>query len=303
MARDDLRPFLGRTVTVTVDRPLGSRHPRHADLCYPINYGYVAGTTGGDGQPVDAYALGIDESVATVEGIVIALVLRADDAEDKLVVAPASRHFSCAEIRSLIDFQERFFESEIVPLKIADLPIIHAWNEDHVRIRVLAPDDWRDFRTLRLDALRMEPAAFSSTYAETLARSADSWRDWLANPRCIVLVAEIGDVRAGIVGGYRGSDDGDESVAIVFGMSVVKAFRGRGIGKRLLSSLLARLSRFPEILTVRLWVTETQEAAQRLYETSGFRVIGQVNAQRQRDGQRHDELMMERPIERGDAET
>ncbi len=35
--------MLGKTVTVTVDRPLGSFHPEHEDISYPINYGYIKG--------------------------------------------------------------------------------------------------------------------------------------------------------------------------------------------------------------------------------------------------------------------
>ena len=39
----EVSPVIGRTVTVTVDRPLGSYHPEHKDMYYPINYGYVEG--------------------------------------------------------------------------------------------------------------------------------------------------------------------------------------------------------------------------------------------------------------------
>ena len=34
--------MLGQKVTVKVDRPMGSYHPEHKDMYYPINYGYVA---------------------------------------------------------------------------------------------------------------------------------------------------------------------------------------------------------------------------------------------------------------------
>ena len=39
----EIDTVIGRTVTVTVDRPLGSYHPKHKDIYYPINYGYVKG--------------------------------------------------------------------------------------------------------------------------------------------------------------------------------------------------------------------------------------------------------------------
>ena len=57
----EISPAIGRTVTVTVDRPLGSYHPEHKDMYYPINYGYVEGIMAPDGEEQDAYILGVDE--------------------------------------------------------------------------------------------------------------------------------------------------------------------------------------------------------------------------------------------------
>ena len=53
--------MIGKTVTVTVDRPLGSRHPKHPDILYTVNYGYIEGIMAPDGEEQDAYILGIHE--------------------------------------------------------------------------------------------------------------------------------------------------------------------------------------------------------------------------------------------------
>ena len=42
--------IIGKTVEVTMDRPIGARHPKHPEVVYPINYGYIAGLMGGDGE-------------------------------------------------------------------------------------------------------------------------------------------------------------------------------------------------------------------------------------------------------------
>jgi inorganic pyrophosphatase len=110
----DLTAYLGQRVQVVIDRPLGTHHPRHPDLHYPVNYGHLPGTVSGDGAPVDAYVLGVAVSVATFEGVVIALVVRADDVEDKLVVAPLGETFSGGEIAAAVAFQEQYFVSSIV---------------------------------------------------------------------------------------------------------------------------------------------------------------------------------------------
>ena len=67
--------MLGTIVTVTVDRPMGSRHPRYPDLYYPINYGYISGTVAADGEEIDAYILGVDEPTDQFTGRVIAVIL------------------------------------------------------------------------------------------------------------------------------------------------------------------------------------------------------------------------------------
>ncbi len=109
-----LRCWLGRRVAVVIDRPLGSRHPRHPDLVYPANYGFIPNTRAGDRDPIDAYVLGIDVPIASFVGTVIAIVARRDDVEDKLVVALPGTRFTIVEIGDAVRFQEQFFDSEIV---------------------------------------------------------------------------------------------------------------------------------------------------------------------------------------------
>ena len=104
---------IGRVVTVTIDRPLGSRHPEHSDIVYTVNYGYVPGVMAGDGEEQDAYVLGVEEPLASFEGEVIAVIHRLNDSEDKWVVAPRGMCFTKEEIAARVDFVERFFETEI----------------------------------------------------------------------------------------------------------------------------------------------------------------------------------------------
>ena len=104
---------LGDIVKVTVDRPLGSFHPRYQQMRYPVNYGYVAGVFAADGEEQDAYILGVDTAVTEFTGKVIAVVHREDDAEEKWVVAPEHTAFTKEEIEEQIRFQEQYFQSEV----------------------------------------------------------------------------------------------------------------------------------------------------------------------------------------------
>ena len=105
---------IGSIVTVTVDRPMGSVHPKHRDIFYPLNYGYVEGITVPDGEWQDAYILGVDEPIQEFTGKVIGVIHRLDDVEDKWVVCPENMSFSEKEITEKTDFQEKFFKTEIL---------------------------------------------------------------------------------------------------------------------------------------------------------------------------------------------
>ena len=106
--------WLGRRVHVVIDRPRGSTHPVHGHEI-EVDYGYVPGTLANDGSELDAYLLGADgpAPVAEAHGEVVAIVQRRDDVEDKLVVA-ASGEWDMASIAAAVDFQERWFDTEII---------------------------------------------------------------------------------------------------------------------------------------------------------------------------------------------
>lgn len=109
------RDFLDKLVNVVIDRPLGSRHSeKYPNHIYPINYGYVPNTISGDNEELDCYILGVFEPLETFKGKCIAIIHRTNDNDDKLIVVPEGRNYSNEEIRALTEFQERFFESEII---------------------------------------------------------------------------------------------------------------------------------------------------------------------------------------------
>lgn len=110
---NDSTLYLDKTVSVKIDRPLGSTHPKHG-FFYPVNYGYVPNTVSGDDEELDCYVLGVHEPLETFEGKCIAFIHRTNDNDDKLIIVPENINFSNEQISALTDFQERFFESEII---------------------------------------------------------------------------------------------------------------------------------------------------------------------------------------------
>ena len=109
----NVRKYLNQIVKVKIDRPFGSRHPKH-DFIYEVNYGYIPNTISGDGEELDAYVLGVDYPVEDFEGKCIAVIHRTNDDDDKLIVVPQDKEYTDDQIKALTEFQERFFESIII---------------------------------------------------------------------------------------------------------------------------------------------------------------------------------------------
>ena len=123
--QDLYQDIIGQIVKGKIDRPMGSYHPRHKDLYYPVNYGYVEGVIGGDGEEQDVYLLGETSAVTDFVGKVIAVYHRYDDNETKWVVIPCNEKGIIRsdiriphkdEIYAQIAFQEQFYSGVLVGL-------------------------------------------------------------------------------------------------------------------------------------------------------------------------------------------
>lgn len=109
----DYSHIIGKKVKGTVDRPLGTAHPRNPRMIYPINYGYVDGVFAGDGAEQDVYLFGTDKALKNFEGKVIAVWHRFDDVEDKWIVSLSGEDIAEEKILGDISFQEQFFYGKL----------------------------------------------------------------------------------------------------------------------------------------------------------------------------------------------
>ena len=105
--------MIGKKVRVIIDRPLGTYHPKHKDIFYSVNYGYIEGIIAPDGEEQDAYIIGVNEPISEFTGKIIAIIKRLDDVEEKWVVAPENMTFTKDEIMKQVEFQEKYFKTEI----------------------------------------------------------------------------------------------------------------------------------------------------------------------------------------------
>ena len=109
-----IKAYMGKTVEVVIDRPIGYHHvTKDVPLDYTVNYGYIPGVMGGDGDEQDVYVLGVDVPLERFTGRIIGAIRRRDDNEDKLVAAPAGMRFHQGQIAEAVRFVEQYFDSTI----------------------------------------------------------------------------------------------------------------------------------------------------------------------------------------------
>ncbi len=108
------RSYLGKTVDIEIDRPTGYVHIKEKyTLTYPINYGFLPGVIGGDGEELDVYLLGVSKPVERFRAKIIAVIHRENDAEDKLAAAPEGMEFTRSQIEEAVRFQEKYYRTYI----------------------------------------------------------------------------------------------------------------------------------------------------------------------------------------------
>ena len=109
-----VKSYLGKTVKIEIDRPIGYVHKKEKyTLTYPINYGYIPGVIGGDGEELDVYLLGVNEPVTEYNVKIIGIAHRENDVEDKLIATPVGMTFSVDEIEEQIHFQEKYYITHV----------------------------------------------------------------------------------------------------------------------------------------------------------------------------------------------
>lgn len=240
--------MIGQIVNVTVDRPLGSRHPKHDDIVYPVNYGYIPGILAPDGEEQDAYILGVDRPVDAFVGRVIAVIHRFDDVEEKWVVVPEGMTIPKEEIMAQVAFQEQYFR-----IKLDQAQLVRATVADAERIQEMQQEAFAQL-------LERYQDHDTSPANETLERIL--WK--IQTPGNFYYFIKVGEKT---VGGIRVVDTGDGSRKRISPLYILPAYRGNGYAQ-------AAIREAERIHGSRNWELGTilQEAENcYLYEKMGYR--------------------------------
>jgi ribosomal protein S18 acetylase RimI-like enzyme len=168
-----------------------------------------------------------------------------------------------------------------------------------ISIRRLIPADRDAFFALRLRGLDAHPESFGQSYDEALERGASHYDEILAGAHAAEGSLLLGAFSStdgaliGTVGLIRETRQKERHKAAVVGMYVAAEAAGRGVGRALVSELLARAAQADGLRQITLLVTSSNAGARALYESLGFRAYGREPQALCVDGVFHDaDLMM-----------
>jgi ribosomal protein S18 acetylase RimI-like enzyme len=161
----------------------------------------------------------------------------------------------------------------------------------------LPVEDWKQYRDLRLRALKEDQQAFSSVYADALKLPEERWtgrlREALNGQASWLFFARENGRLVGMIGAFV--EETSPDAAIIVSVYVPVEERGKGISNALMDCILRELSGRPDLKTATLTVNKTQLPAIALYEKYGFRRV-QERPGATDDGCPVVEIVMERPL-------
>jgi ribosomal protein S18 acetylase RimI-like enzyme len=161
-----------------------------------------------------------------------------------------------------------------------------------ITIRRLAPADAAIYREIRLEALRLAPDAFGSTFAAENAQPHEFFAARLENSGVFAAFAAGEIVGTAAFFANRGPKDSHRGHLV--GMYVRAAARRQGVGRRLVEAVIEHARGQVEILELR--VVSGNEGARRLYQTLGFVEYGLEPRALKQDGDYWDEVMMAKSL-------
>lgn len=164
-----------------------------------------------------------------------------------------------------------------------------------MQITKLSPNRWQDYKNLRLEAVEDSPQSFFNTVEEINAQSDESWQEKITN---VFFAVDDADKLVGMAGYYCDTREKLAHIAKVVSVYVSPDYRSKGAGRALLMAVIEDAKAKPQVKKLQLEVITTQVAAFKLYESLGFKKIGEQKMAVNVDGRFYDEYLMELVLER-----
>lgn len=100
--------------------------------------------------------------------------------------------------------------------------------KENLVLTKMSEEEWEDFRSIRLEALRTNPSVFLSSYDSALSQDEEYWRSQLRSDANAIFLLKDGKTPVGLTGAFRYRESPEDTV--VLGMSFLRPeYRGCGL--------------------------------------------------------------------------
>jgi RimJ/RimL family protein N-acetyltransferase len=142
-----------------------------------------------------------------------------------------------------------------------------------IEIRKLAVEDWQEFRTIRLRALKTNQAVFGGTYEDAEQRATEHWKEMLSDKRhaffCLYEQAKI----IGLTGVFTWREDPTNETAL-FVMSFIEPdYRGKGLSKLFYEARIDWCLQQAHFTKILVGHREGNDASRRANQAFGFKLV------------------------------
>lgn len=168
--------------------------------------------------------------------------------------------------------------------------------------RRLGPQDADAYAALRREMLLDSPWAYGSAPGDDPMCTPDGLRGYLTHPEKAIFAAWERDPASGaekilaVAGVFRIERVKRRHVAYVWGVYVIPAARGRGLGRGVVVAAIEAARAWDGVACVSLSASENSKAAQALYKSLGFVPWGIEPDSVRIDGRSYGEVFMQRPL-------
>ena len=162
------------------------------------------------------------------------------------------------------------------------------------------PSDFSVIRNLMLKALKEDPTAFSVTFEEYNFNSDEWWQRYIM-PFLnlfdqLMFLAKEGNDTVGMIGALFENKSRKRHISTIVWFYVAKEHRKKGIGKKLIDSIINEIKQKSWIKKIALMVNEPQVSAKSMYEKVGFLNTGILKKELNIDGTFYDVHIMEKEL-------
>ncbi len=162
-----------------------------------------------------------------------------------------------------------------------------------ITISKLPAKRWREYKDLRLEALKKEPMAFNRSYEEAVKTTSKEWKKRLSKNPDPFLFVLVENKPIGLLQIVYEKPKKLKHVAWISQFYLKRDYRGKGIGKKLLEEAINIIKNNKKTKVLRVGVYESQQSAIRLYKKLGFKIIGKYQKGIKVDNNYYNEILFE----------